>query len=383
MCFPGCGGPVYAGVHLEDRPRIYHPSYHRPYYSHGYPSAGHGVARGVYYAPAKLRVKGPKYVAPPVRKEAHSQIYFTSSFSLFALLRFMFPLAAARHLTWWGSSADVASFATLLYRLFLQFLLSLSLVSLSANFTFSSKLHLFHHFRPRQLDLAKHITPAMAFWGGHPGYGYGYGMGGFGGPQSIWTPSPHPVPTAHHPTPPAKPEASTSADDDNNDDDHESEDVRRHRRRPSHHHHHRSRDHAMPERSRRPHLDGQPMPGSESVASSGTTNFWGPPQPFGYPVCNLLSPFSLLSFVPTLFPLILFTRRNLRAQANISSPSTVMVDTEWLLATASATALLSKHHTVSHPKRKSNTATCPRVDNQIVQKAERLTVRADQCYWSY
>jgi len=67
MCFPGCGGPIYAGVQLEDRPRVYQPSYHRPYYGYGYPSGGYGVARGVYYAPAKLRVRGPKYVAPLVR----------------------------------------------------------------------------------------------------------------------------------------------------------------------------------------------------------------------------------------------------------------------------------------------------------------------------
>jgi len=140
----------------------------------------------------------------------------------------------------------------------------------------------------------------MAFWGGFPGYGYGYGVGGFGGPHSMWTPSPHPVPTAHLPTPPAKPEASTSADDDNDDDDHESEEVRRRRRRPSHHHH-RSRDRAIPERCRRPHLNGQPMSEPESVASSGTTAFWGAPQPFGYPVGNLLPLFFRLFFVLTLF----------------------------------------------------------------------------------
>lgn len=50
--------PMYADVQLEDRPRIYRPNYHQPY---AYPAAGYAPARGVYYAPPKIRVKGPKY----------------------------------------------------------------------------------------------------------------------------------------------------------------------------------------------------------------------------------------------------------------------------------------------------------------------------------
>jgi len=66
MCWPGnwCT-PTYANVRLEDRPRTYYPNYHYPnaypqsYYGGGV-VGGYGVARGAYYAPPKIRVKGPK-----------------------------------------------------------------------------------------------------------------------------------------------------------------------------------------------------------------------------------------------------------------------------------------------------------------------------------
>lgn len=95
MCWPGNWfTPAYANVRLEERPRVYYPNY---YYPNAYPQpnycgggGGYGVARGVYYAPPKLRVKGPK-----ARKELILIIVCCIHF-----LPFLMPEAPPDLMTW-------------------------------------------------------------------------------------------------------------------------------------------------------------------------------------------------------------------------------------------------------------------------------------------
>lgn len=139
----------------------------------------------------------------------------------------------------------------------------------------------------------------MTFWGGgggYPGFGWG-GFQNFQNPMSMWTPSPWPIPTAHlstsksAPAPaPAQPPAQPSVgDDDSNSDYPERHHTRRHHRRRHHRSRSESSPQAVPERTRRPHANGEAVNDAAKydAASESSSAFYGPTQPSGYPVCGM------------------------------------------------------------------------------------------------
>jgi hypothetical protein len=301
MCFGGwCGTPVYGEVRLEDKPRVHYPNFHHhhtwgPGLQPAYGMPGYGRARAVYYKPAQIKVVGPKY-ANQVRSKLSSSLHFRllshdlrkllSSFDAFACLLFsIFPQAFLLSYCHALAPLDLTSSP-----LFPLFVLRLNLISLN-----NSNNNIVQHY----------TTPIMAFM--YPGFGFGYG-----GPQSMWTPSPWPIPTAHLPQeqqPAAQPAAPASdADTDEDSDIREAEEALDRERQERRRRRHRESAQAVPERERRPHSNGAPVDDAESVQTSGTAAFWGPPNPFGYPVCDSFFPLSqpLFSTSSASFALSLF-----------------------------------------------------------------------------
>jgi len=148
----------------------------------------------------------------------------------------------------------------------------------------------------------------MAFWGGggggHPGFGWA-DFQNFQNPMSMWTPSPWPIPQAHLstsksvPAPEAAPAQPSVGDDDSNSDHPERHRSRHHRRRHRHRSHSDPSRQAVPERARRPHANGEAVnQNAQNHAASDTTSaFWGPSQPFGYPVCDMISSFTFTAIL--------------------------------------------------------------------------------------